>query len=280
MKAEITTITPDQAKRLLKGNTNNRNIREERVRRYARDMQANQWVPNGVAIVMNGRTLIDGQHRLEACVLADVPFKTVYVTGVSPEAFATMDSGASRSLGDVLKMKGEHDPNSLSGAITSGWKWDNGQIPGGRMSPSNSEALVWLEVNPEVREAIKMVTPLRYNPLRAPRSSMGLVVMKAIQAGHDDEIREFVDGLVTGAGLVEGDPILLLRNQLMTNATNHKKMPLIRVFAHIVKAWNAHIADETMGILKWVQRGQKREQFPVMVNSIGAPISYIPTEED
>jgi hypothetical protein len=282
MKAEITTITPEQATKMLRGNDHNRNVRPARVDRYARDMADGNWVPNGEAIVMNGRTLIDGQHRLLACAQAGVPFKTVLVTGVALDAITTIDSGASRSLADVLRLKGEHDPQGLAGAASLGWLWDAGYIRGGggRPYPSNNESIAWIDENPAIHDALKMVVPLRYNPLRAPRSFMAILINKAMSWDMRDEAVEFVEGLQTGAGLESADPILLLRNQLITNATNHKKMPRMRVFAHTIKAWNAHISDEMPGVLKWAQRGKTREDFPVMLDKHGNAISHAPETDE
>lgn len=281
MKADITTITPEQAEKMLRGNDNNRAIRVARVDRYARDMADGKWLPNGEAIVMNGRTLIDGQHRLLACAKSGVPFKTILVTGVSLDAIHTIDSGASRSLADVLGLKGEHDPRGLAGAATLGWLWDTGNIRRGglRPYPSNDEAITWIAENPEIHDALKMVVPLRYNPLRAPRSFSALMIAKALQHGMRSEAEEFVAGLQHGAGLESGDPVLLLRNQFMTNATNSKKMPRIKIFAHMVKAWNAHVADEYVGVIKWKQRGKGREDFPIMFDTSGNPISFVPAND-
>lgn len=282
MKAEITEITPTQAKRMLSGNDHNRPTRRKLIEQYARDMEAGNWHVNGEAIVLNGRTLIDGQHRLMACVKAGVPFKSVVVKGVPLEATYTIDSGAKRTLSDVLKINGEKDAGSIAGAVLAGWKWDNTSMRHGMRGASNAEALAWLDANPEVREGINMVIRLRYNPLRARMSSMALVATKAIQAGLRDEMQAFVDGLATGLDLSSTDPIYHLRNMFINNATAHKKLHPVAVHARIIKAWNAYILGEPMTLLSHRNRksAKGREEFPVMVDALGRAISRTEDTEE
>lgn len=75
MYSEVITITPELAAKLLKEfNYNNRNINEIRARLYAEQMKAGKWrlTHQGIAFAKNGH-LIDGQHRLEAVVRANIP---------------------------------------------------------------------------------------------------------------------------------------------------------------------------------------------------------------
>jgi hypothetical protein len=280
MKSEITTITPEQATKLLKGNTANRSIRPKLVEQYARDMATGAWKMNGEAIVMNGRTLIDGQHRLLACQMSGEAFRTVFVTGVKLDAITTIDQGARRTLGDALKLLGEADPSALASSVSAGWRWDNGTLNNNKKNPSNAEALAWLWTNPEIRAAIKLAVPLRYNPLRSRTSVTSLLAMRAIQNGMEFEVREFLYGLVSGADLSNDNPVFRLRNALINNATATKKIKLVPMFARTIKAWNAYILGEPMGFLSWRPSYSKRgEEFPVMVNRYGQAISYYDAPE-
>ncbi len=281
MKAEITTITPEQAEKMLRGNTNNRTLRERLVNRYAHDMENGDWLPNGEAIVMNGRTLIDGQHRLHACVKSGVPFKTVLVTGVSLDAVYTIDTGAARNLSDILSLNGVNDSRSVAGVITMGWLWDNGKYVGANVTPSISDLMRWFESNPGVEAALESVRLLRPAPFRVRFASMATVALKARQHGLTEEMDNFIDSVVTGTNLDQLDAAYHLRNLFLTQATAHKKLPPRDVHARIIKAWNAHIMGEEMGALIWKSRGQRRwrEPFPVMVDADGNPISFVPADD-
>lgn len=65
------TITPEKAKTLLVMNTKNRKLSRKLVQKYASDMAAGRWPYNGDPIrVSVSNVLLDGQHRLEACIAA------------------------------------------------------------------------------------------------------------------------------------------------------------------------------------------------------------------
>ena len=52
LKIVVMDITPTKAKNLLRMNTNNRNLRENRVDQYACDMKTGHWYANGMPIVI------------------------------------------------------------------------------------------------------------------------------------------------------------------------------------------------------------------------------------
>jgi hypothetical protein len=83
------------------------------VARYAREIAAGRWKPNGETIkfTMDG-VLLDGQHRLAAVALAGVGIETTVVWGLDPDCFDTIDSGRPRSAADMLAIQGI--PNRFS----------------------------------------------------------------------------------------------------------------------------------------------------------------------
>ena len=104
---ELVTITPEMASKLLENNFNNRPINNGRVKALAKDMAIGKWEVNGETIkIYEDGTLSDGQHRLSACVKANVPFETYIVRNVSKNALTTIDCGEKRSLVHGLQMKG------------------------------------------------------------------------------------------------------------------------------------------------------------------------------
>jgi hypothetical protein len=100
-------VTPELAKQWLEANTHNRPLSEELVIAYMVDMLDGRWQYNGDAIRFDhtGR-LIDGQHRLHACIEAGVPFETDVVTGLAPEAIRTIDIGRVRTAGHIAHLEG------------------------------------------------------------------------------------------------------------------------------------------------------------------------------
>ena len=102
MKSEIRTVTPEDAKEILKLNTNNRNIRKKYVQHLASAILNNEWklTHQGIAISTDN-VLLDGQHRLEAIVLADIPVVILVSTNVDKDSFKVIDNGAKRNIADL-----------------------------------------------------------------------------------------------------------------------------------------------------------------------------------
>ena len=113
--AKVETITPEIAKTMLGENVNNRRISRDNVNLFAREMRNGEWRFNGEAIKFgkDGR-LLDGQHRLLAVIAADKPLTTLVIRGLEDETQQTMDSGKTRTLGDVLTLRGEKNSTQLA----------------------------------------------------------------------------------------------------------------------------------------------------------------------
>lgn len=107
MNAYWKTITPEIAHEWLRGNTINRPVKQHYVRMLASDMELGRWKRNGETIKRNGRLLLDGQHRLLACIMANTPFETLVVDGIDRDVFPTIDDGCPRSRIDTLAVAGE-----------------------------------------------------------------------------------------------------------------------------------------------------------------------------
>lgn len=101
-------ITPDWALEVVtERNNNNRNVRDDRVERYIRDLLDGNWevINNGIGFYKDG-TLADGQHRLWAIVESQQTVELIVVFGMAKTAIAKIDEGAARSTKDVATMMG------------------------------------------------------------------------------------------------------------------------------------------------------------------------------
>lgn len=107
MKVCVMNITPQKAVKFLSKNSNNRNLRQNRVSVYASEMQAGNWKSNGVPIVFgNDGELKDGQHRLQACIKSGKTMKNALVVYLSKSQANCYDIGAVRTPKDVAKFAG------------------------------------------------------------------------------------------------------------------------------------------------------------------------------
>lgn len=125
------TITPEMAQEYLKFNTENyRSLNKLRVISYSNDMKAGKWQLNGEAIKFDTEgKLIDGQHRLQAIVRANVPVKMLVIRGIQ-EGVNLYDIGSTRSMGQIAKARGIVEGWYSQVMACASWIVNNGESHG------------------------------------------------------------------------------------------------------------------------------------------------------
>lgn len=275
-------VAPDVAKRYLAGNVHNRDLRDTRVRAHAATLLRGEWraTSNGIGFDVDGR-LIDGQHRLSAIVLADIPAPLVVVRGLPPEAQDVTDQNLPRKVSDALKLRGEKDWNALAAAL--GWLYrldvaeQTGEIhynaKNGNLRPGTPQLLRILDKNPMIRVRVARTKRIRQEiPIR---SGLFAALWLKMMYAAPDQADVFVDALASGviqyegdkepSSLQQGDPINALRRLLMQRAVREKeKYPDYIEAALISKAFIIWIDGGQVGTLAWKYGGQQREAFPII----------------
>jgi hypothetical protein len=162
-----TYITPADAQRLLDvtaiANETlypeklNREVSPALVSEYAQTMLDGKWVCDGKTIIIDSTgAVLNGQHRLLACIEADCQFETWVAQGVERTARYTIDSNT-RTLEDILYMKGEqNDLQLLASTLTLLVSYEEGVSDPG-FSATPSEMLDLLERHPEIRSHVELV---------------------------------------------------------------------------------------------------------------------------
>lgn len=118
VKIERIVITPDMAKVWLEKNVKNRRMAQNAVNKYAKDMKSGSWQVTGDAIRFDiNSNLLDGQHRLKACVAADVSFETFVIYNLPPETQDVMDIGKVRNPSDMFALMGLHNTTALTASL-------------------------------------------------------------------------------------------------------------------------------------------------------------------
>lgn len=106
--SRVRTITPADAMSILENNFENRRVSSAQVSRLSAAMRRGSFVgENGETIkISEAGTLIDGQHRLYACVASGKPFRTLVVTlsGTDAAMGVPLDKGMRRRTEDVMGM--------------------------------------------------------------------------------------------------------------------------------------------------------------------------------
>lgn len=120
MNIEQCNITPTRARQILdehnrrieSGEFVQRHISQNVVDQYATSLKLGQWSLNGESIKFDkSGNLIDGQHRLWACVKAQTSLPVFVVSDLPVtkdgiKTIDTIDSGKKRTVADALKLEG------------------------------------------------------------------------------------------------------------------------------------------------------------------------------
>lgn len=233
---EVETVDPAKAARMLR-RVKNRPIKPALVERYAAEMKRGAWVAGGtdaIAVDRNG-FLRNGQHRLWAVIQSGTTLQMLVARNVNPEAFKTMDVGATRQPGDLLGIAADDTGDRSLGAglrsadyknaaaavrllerleqrphfpITGTWNLNE------RMSPAEiSDAFLgkWAKPILAVLPDAKRLSGAGILGGSGIWTSM-LVLMDRIAP---EDRQEFVRQVATGANLSPGSATLALRNRLL-----------------------------------------------------------------
>lgn len=265
----VVEITPEIAEALLKENTNNRPLNRARVRLYVDAMKRGQWKLSGDSIkratdkTTGKKRLIDGQHRLQACIESGITFTTVVVDDLEEDVFSVIDRGKNRSVSDVMHIAGVGSFKHVAPAVRIMLTLDaNNNVLNSELlqcvTPDdvlkyideNSDSVAWaLSTGRTVDSAIGGI-----------RSSWIIFCLMADKAGQREAAEEFLDSLRNGAGLVEGNVCLALRNWLV-RANNIKRTATIENAATYAKAFNAYLEGRQVQIIRpW----SRKAEWPVI----------------
>jgi hypothetical protein len=260
MNAELKTITPEWAKKILnEKNTGNRAMSRLHVDTLAKEISKGRWKVNGDTICLNGNRLIDGQHRLAAVVQSGISIQSFVIEGLPSDVFDTKDIGKRRSPGDTLGVRGEQNACRLAAALVMIDKYMTGRVDKAA-SYSNTEIKELLEKYPEARNSLQ-TTEAAKKGLLTPSvldSCHYLFSRKNLQLAD-----EFVQKVTRGTGMQEGDPWYVLRERLVKNSQAKAKLQKPYLMALCIKSWNFARAGKTVRCLRYREEGAS-EAFPVI----------------
>lgn len=263
---ELTTekIDSDAAKTMLAKMAPNRKLSSDIAVRYATEMEAGRWKFAGDPIRFDpDGFLIDGQHRLQAVILAGAALDFVVVRGVERTAMAVVDTGKRRSLSDVMHMRGEKNTTALAAAVNAHYAFAQGnEFRSKSVNVSYELGLRHLSENPDIREAVLLASRMRH-AVDGP-NSLYAALLYEMRLLSDLDAEVFVERLVSGAGLEATDPIFRLREMLLQQRSSPKKYHQRYLAALIIKAWNAYRDGASMKQLIFRSGGASPEAFPTI----------------
>lgn len=262
----IIEITPALAREMLKRNKEHQRCRRVmKVIQFMGDMRAANWLLTGQGLSFDREGyLCDGQHRLLACINAKKPFRTLAVFGCDPKAFARVDTGRSRSPGDILHIAGV--PNAVVAAAIIRWihAYKAETITPGRTgavaSLSPEAILSYYTEHPDVRERIvEKITLVSNTRLTAP--SLGVAFYTLFHRKNKAAAREFIGKVYGGADIFDKlDPAYAARTALLADRRKIRRLTQPQRAYILVRAWNAMRTNEFIQAdeLDW----PRREPFP------------------
>jgi hypothetical protein len=268
----LVEVNPEYAAYLLESNaprsskrfSSNRDIVRRKLDLYVDDMRRGKWIVNGESIKLDGRGgVIDGQHRLMACVIAKTAFKTRLAIVKDDRAMETVNIGIKRKGKDVLKMAGESNSDKLAPALNALFEFEQlrGRVlrkSSGSYALENLEVLDFLNRHPGMRISILHAAALKKHVGATGR----LVALHYLCSRKNPILADkFFTSLADGANLDTDSPLLRLRNRLIEAKKNKRTMalPTFMVTALTIKTWNAYINGTNVSNLRFAP---DHEKFP------------------
>lgn len=272
-------ITPTIAKRLMKLNIANRDVKTRGRSKIVEDQSSGSWNnenPDPIVIDLDGR-LSNGQHRLLGVIETGVPIVVLVVIGVSPSVMETLDTGSVRSLTDTLTIEnraygaGHKNLSYLAGCITACYRYKKrGNLSqGGGAVYTRPQLLAFYR---EDREWIERLVSWSISTSRKMPSTGNITTVKRLcafrfaleSAGASmDDVELFFAMLLEERAAAPAVLELRKRFQSLQVEHNRKRTPTDDlVMALMVKAWNFYLDGVAPKNLKWKAGASGGEAFP------------------
>lgn len=241
------SITPAMAVEWLETkNSRNRPVSQTTVDRYAQEMRLGNWKLNGETLIFGkDGQLMNGQHRLKACIAANKSFDSMVIMGVENDTFDTIDDGSKRSLADVFAIRGETCSGNLAAGVRFLHVYATGQIETRDLRRGTIATKSVLEAtfkkHPGMRQSVKFVGMLKQRTgglLMPTGMAIGLHYLFALV--DEKKADEFFSVFQSGVNLTEQSPIFLLRNRLiMAQREKSSRLTDPAMYYYVVVCFNA-----------------------------------------
>ena len=262
IKTSIVTITPEIAQQLLDNSdmTIQRNLNHRQVQFLTREILKGNWSLNGDAIRQDIKgTIIDGQHRLNACIRAKKNIETLFIKGLPTSAIVTIDMGQrSRKNSDILEMtKGKKYKYSSSIASTAkfinNFEHDFLSINGAKHMKSymsGNDFLNWIQLNDDIFDSVAESMRIRSNGDKLITAPVFCGLKYIFDRLNKEKSNLFFSMLSDGIGLKSTDTLFTLRKKLIKNRLKSSRIGQKTIVLLICRCWNAFIKGEKLTFLR------------------------------
>lgn len=268
----IETITPQVAIAMLERNVKNRNIK--RLETLIETIGNGAWRLNGSTIVFDSEgNLVDGQHRLTACIKADVPITTIVVRGVDSETQVTMDSGYKRTLQDFLKLAGYKECSLLAAITLALMRKDRYGLRtavsyrSSAVNPTSAQGMDFVNTNYNSRIKPIMTNIRNFKTHYKGISTNTIAPLFEEFRNISIEDYEYFFGMIVGR-YTPTRTVFSLIQRLSAQSDRKTKLPDEYIAAYFIKTWNAFVDGVEPGSLMYRPGGANPEHFPTISHGI------------
>jgi hypothetical protein len=263
VSSKVVQITPEMARTLI-ANTEGRLQRaphRSTIAEYSSAMKRGEWTLNyqPIQIGIDGNVL-DGQHRLKACIESNVPFQTLIIENVPEVVFDSMDRGRSRTLGDILSARSIENYNSVAATISvlhtinlnlyslsassKGSTSLSGDKRKYRVSPSQMDK--FLEKNPDFISFVADGLRLHAVGSKLLTQSVFIALWYYCAKHSKGNANTFFSKLSTGASINEDSPIFFIRKKLLAFKSKEDFIKSADIINLILKGFDMYCNNETV----------------------------------
>lgn len=249
--ATFETLPPARAAEMLAtSDGGNRPLKRVKMEQYAREMASGKWVTNGEPIIFDADGhLIDGHHRLTACVKADTTFATLVVRGAPSEAKMTVDMGASRKAGDALHFSGYKNSTQLAAIVRNLMCLRIGTY--NQASPTSQEIFDFIEEYPAVEASAAFV---RNFPVKRVGALLGSIHFIACRHGERELVTDFATVIKTGVPSMTDCAAHAYRERAIRDSLAGKRITPTELQLLFIAAWEKFRTGTPVKLLKPASR--------------------------
>lgn len=271
LTSNVQTITPEYAAELLAKNFLNRPVNKITVDDYAAQMSKDLWKLNGEPILISSTgNLIDGQHRLHACIQSGKPFQTVIITGVDASTFDTIDTGRIRTGSDSLNILGISNAAAISSIISSYFKlkkndacYTDSNNTLRTIKMSKQEVRAFYQAHSELIDTVYRLSRRCYDHVRLLSSAViGAYAMYLIldKQHSEEKVSSFFNELF-GLEPCTNKTLDVLRTSLNRHVLKQKILTPLQKATYIKRAWNSYVTGKELSNLPYNKDRDASLQF-------------------
>lgn len=246
---EIVRITPGLAAEMLTHNSHNRPLTKGLTQKYASVMLEGRWKlsPEAIAFSKSGR-LLDGQHRLSACVASGVTVKMSVWFGCEEDEFLVLDGGKTRTAADHLAVDGKNYWKLRASVARAQIMLDHGERDGVDAARVRNAAL---DMDGPNMDLAVVVAHRAKHVVKVPAAALAYYHLLSSRKSY--QLDAFWDSFCGGADLASNSPILRVREYLRSvrNVGLHGTYSTIKSAAAIILAWNAYVSHKSPRSYAW-----------------------------